>query len=720
MNIKLSLFCTSFLLFLSSENALTQSLVFDWVAAHNGTLNESSEAIELGANGDIYNVGHFNDTLDLDPSPAVFNIVSPAEYDQDIFIQKLDNNGNFLWGKSIGGFGYDGAPCIAVDSVDNLYLIGYFYDTIDVDPSNSVYNIITPGQIGHFMLKLDPNGNFLSASKIEYSDYLRINEILISESGFLYLIGTFKGLADFDLGPTIDTLNPVDHKLFVAKYTLNNDLVWVNTYFTAGSSSYDVATIGANETIYVVGNQTIKKIDSSGVLLWEINEPTNVLWTDIATDTANNIYLCGNYSAWGNTDIDPTSTVLYVYNIASIPNGAVVKLSDLGQFQWGYSFGDGGTDNYSAVTVSDDGTVFLTGKYQGSPDFNPGAAVNQIQPGNAGTFVQCLSLSGGFLSARVITSSGGGKGTDLELDEFGNVYLSGYFSGMVDFDPSLNNVSYPYTPYNKMFVEKFNSCTPTQSTETISGCDSYDWINGLNYTTDNYIDTFIMLAGSSNGCDSIVHLNLEMNQSSGSVDSVTACISYTWMNGTTYAQSTSSPTWLITNSEGCDSIITLHLTINPVDIGISPINDSTLYSTATGATAYQWLHCENGLIPMNGETSQYLYPSMNGNYAVIVTENGCVDTSSCFPIVTIGLIENDFGNTINVRPNPSSGKMIVSFNEEHSTVDLIIRNIEGKLISHSVFNKTNEIEFFIYGNPGFYILELTVNEKKSRTRIMKI
>lgn len=719
MNVKLTFFCISYLLFFSMESTFCQSLVFDWVKTSEGPHQEQSEAIILDSYGNIYTVGTFNDTADFDPGPAVFNLTSPGTYDADIFIQKLDNNGNFLWAKSIGGIGNDGFLCLAIDSSNTIYITGHFSDSIDLDPSSAVFNLISSGQFENFILTLDDNGNFLDVKSIENTDYLRINDIDISPSGYLYLTGTFLGLTDFELGPAIDTINATNNSLYLAKYTLNGDLLWVNSFQGFGSSISDFIALDYLENIYLTGNHSIKKLDSSGVLLWEINYTSDLVWTDIDTDTSNNLYLCGYFTTWGTTDVDPTSTVFNVYNI-SPSNGLIVKLSSLGEFQWAQSLGSGGTDKYFTVSVSEDGLILLTGNYQGSPDFNPGPAINELQQANLRfIFLQSLSLDGNFISARSITDNSGVVGADLELDEFGNAYLTGWHQGFADFDPSANTYSINAGPFSNMFVEKFNNCTPIQSVESLSECDSYEWINGITYTTNNYIDTFIVLAGSSNGCDSIVLLNLDIHQSNWSIDSVSECISYTWMNGNTYTQSTSSPTWILTNADGCDSIVTLHLTINPVDIGISPINDTTLYSNATGATTYQWFHCENGLIPINGETSQYFYPSMNGNYAVEVTENGCIDTSGCQTIETIGLIENDFGNSLIVCPNPSSGKIRISLMEELSSVCVKVINIEGKLISKYSFNQTNEIELFLMGDDGFYILEITIDDKTSRVKILK-
>lgn len=114
-----------------------------------------------------------------------------------------------------------------------------------------------------------------------------------------------------------------------------------------------------------------------------------------------------------------------------------------------------------------------------------------------------------------------------------------------------------------------------------------------------------------------------------------ACIIFSF-NGQTIASSGIYYDTLI-NSTGCDSIITLYLTINHVDTSVTKLHD-TITANALGAT-YQWLDCNNSSNPIVGATNQTFVPMACGNYAVSVTQNGCSDTSTCYvispPIINI-------------------------------------------------------------------------------------
>ena len=93
-----------------------------------------------------------------------------------------------------------------------------------------------------------------------------------------------------------------------------------------------------------------------------------------------------------------------------------------------------------------------------------------------------------------------------------------------------------------------------------TACDSYEWIDGITYTESTNEPTFTLT--NANGCDSVVTLHLTINHSNTGVFEHTACDSYEWIDGITYTESTNEPTFTLTNANGCDSVVTLHLTIN--------------------------------------------------------------------------------------------------------------------------------------------------------------
>ena len=97
---------------------------FTLVKSFGSVTNESKIQIDVDALNNIYAAGAFSGTIDFDPSPAnSFNITSA--FGDDIFISKLDSNGNFIWAKSIeGNSSVEEANAIDVDSYGNVYFTG--------------------------------------------------------------------------------------------------------------------------------------------------------------------------------------------------------------------------------------------------------------------------------------------------------------------------------------------------------------------------------------------------------------------------------------------------------------------------------------------------------------------------------------------------------------------------------------------------------------------
>src|SRR5690606_13358728 len=125
----------------------------------------------------------------------------------------------------------------------------------------------------------------------------------------------------------------------------------------------------------------------------------------------------------------------------------------------------------------------------------------------------------------------------------------------------------------------------------------------------NNTATHTIVGGAANGCDSIVTLNLTINNPTTGTDVQTACNSYTWIDNNTYTASNNTATHTIVGgaANGCDSIVTLNLTITTVD-NSTTLNANTISANQNGAT-YRWLDCNNGNAVISGETAQSFTPT---------------------------------------------------------------------------------------------------------------
>jgi Secretion system C-terminal sorting domain len=261
-----------------------------------------------------------------------------------------------------------------------------------------------------------------------------------------------------------------------------------------------------------------------------------------------------------------------------------------------------------------------------------------------------------------------------------------------------------------------NLTVNNSSLETITeiACNSYTSPSG-NYTwvtSGTYLDTILNTAG----CDSVITINLTVNDSSLSAINITECFSYTSPSGN-YTWTTSG-TYLdtIPNAAGCDSLMTINLTINTVDVSVSQLGE-VLTANATGAS-YQWLNCDSAYAAFSGATNQVFTATANGNYAVEVTENTCVDTSLCYNVNNIGISELN-KTDVSIYPNPTNNNVTVSLGNYSGTVQYTVFSIEGKLIEEQTTNENTILINLSKEKKGVYLLRIIDAESSITYKIIK-
>jgi hypothetical protein len=254
----------------------------------------------------------------------------------------------------------------------------------------------------------------------------------------------------------------------------------------------------------------------------------------------------------------------------------------------------------------------------------------------------------------------------------------------------------------------------TASSSSVTSCDSYTWNqNNMTYTTTGaYTDTIT----NALGCDSVLTLNLTINNSTASSLSVTSCDSYTWnQNNMTYTTS-GAYTDTITNALGCDSVLTLNLAIDTLDLTITNFNDS-LVSNEANAISYQWINCDSNNAIIAGATNQGYLPIMSGNYAVIIDKGGCTDTSACENvIITItGIFERSISAKYTIYPNPTAGYLYIELRGEPEIGSMIeVYNLTGQLVQEfqikdrktliDISHLEKSVYFFKYGDKMIKII----------------
>lgn len=196
-----------------------------------------------------------------------------------------------------------------------------------------------------------------------------------------------------------------------------------------------------------------------------------------------------------------------------------------------------------------------------------------------------------------------------------------------------------------------------------------------------------------------------------------ACNSYTWIDGNTYNSSNNSATYTLTNAEGCDSVVTLNLTITGVDT-TTTTNDITITANQNGAL-YQWIECDNGNTPITGETGQSFTATTNGDYSVLVSLNGCSVASSCVTISTVSKNENSFGAEINLFPNPTTDLITLKLGEL-TDVQVTITDLSGEIVYTKKHVNNQNLNVFMknFAN-GTYLLEVLKGKDRRVFNVIK-
>lgn len=210
-----------------------------------------------------------------------------------------------------------------------------------------------------------------------------------------------------------------------------------------------------------------------------------------------------------------------------------------------------------------------------------------------------------------------------------------------------------------------------------------------------------------------------------SMDVETSCGDFMWavdsmmytMSGTYYDT--------LVNAAGCDSIITLQLTVVTIDTTFSMTlgEPTTFMSNEMDSSAtFQWMTCDsNGTTtPIIGETTNTYTPTTSGNYALEITLNGCVQTTNCMFVDVISSInENAAIQNINVYPNPTMGATTVELGKAYEGVEVVTRNMVGQIVDARTMGYTDRFELNIEGQGIFVVTVTTASGETTTFRLVK-
>jgi gliding motility-associated-like protein len=368
-----------------------------------GLIYSSAEgnSVATDASGNVYSTGVFGGGIDFDPGPDTFLLGAAGAFccPNDVYISKLDSSGNFVWARRIGSPSntfQDYSFSIALDKTGNVYITGAFADVVDFDPDTGTYNLTATGATDIFILKLNSAGKFVWAKTMGGGSWDIGYSVHVDPIGNVYTTGFFRGTA---------------------------------ANFDPNGSGYTMTSAGMDDVF-------VTKHNASGNFIWakQLGGKGNETGYGITTDAALKVYVTGFYSDTADFNTGSGTTNL-------ISNGGkdifVAKLDTAGNLIWAKSIGGPGDDQANAIVLDPTNHVYTTGEFMNGADFDPNTGSYQlVSQGSLDIFISKLDTGGNFVWAKSMGGGGGDFCKSISLDSAENIYTTGYFTSIADFDPS--------------------------------------------------------------------------------------------------------------------------------------------------------------------------------------------------------------------------------------------------------------------------------------------
>ncbi|HMG16675.1 MAG TPA: T9SS type A sorting domain-containing protein [Saprospiraceae bacterium] len=458
--------------YLFIENINAQSPNWVWAKALGGVdgyVSMVSISLDPSGNGDIYAAGNFYGTVDFDPGVGIFNLTSMGY--SDIFILKLNNNGDLLWAKSIGSGNVESVKALAVDpkGSGSIIFTGLLNnDVVDFDPGPDTWYLYPGGINKMYICKMDNLGNLVWAFSMEgdMNNGTFANSIIIDPagSGDFYISGEYSGTNDFDPYTGVNNLTSKSiYDVFICKYNSVCSLYWAKS-------------LGGTNNPGGYGGNSILAIDPIG------NE---------------NIYVSGNYSVTADFDPGPS---LFSLTPAGYDDIFITKLTSSGDFVWAKSMGGLKNDEVKSIAFdqSASGNIYTTGYFSGTSDFDPSSnSTSLTAAGNQDIFISKLDGLGNFVWAKAIgVKNANCLGGSILLDPngSGNIYGTGIFSGTVDFDPGAGSFNLISNAGSDIYVIKLDGSGNLKWAKSAGGLNN-DGV-GINKSIDIDISGNLNVMGS--------------------------------------------------------------------------------------------------------------------------------------------------------------------------------------------------------------------------------
>ncbi|MGB0931047.1 MAG: SBBP repeat-containing protein, partial [Chitinophagales bacterium] len=413
-----------------------QAQEVEWLTQAGGLKYDSGMDISLDSEKNSLVVGVFSDTLQLEGTELA------SLGGTDLFIAKYDAAGTLQWANQAGSKANDEAFGVSTDPLGNVYVTGYFRDTVDF-AGNKLY---ASGFFNDdvFIAKYQADGTFLWARQLGGAGSDIAYDIAVDTGGNAYITGRF---AERFTAPIEDNGTPFTFiskgvfDIFVAKYNTDGQRMWVRQY---GGENYDSASAIAVDNsgnyhltgffngILELGESSLisngdfdifaAKFDESGTLQWmnQAGGAYSDLGTAIDLDDSGNAYLTGSYedtAFFGTENITTHGSTDFF----------LTKINESGEIQWVRQAGGEDADIGLGIATDANGNSHLTGSF--SQMLVLGGDTIRVDSTNTGAIFLLQYNTDGMLQQKTVSSGRGyDEGTAIAIDEDSNCYLTGSFS----------------------------------------------------------------------------------------------------------------------------------------------------------------------------------------------------------------------------------------------------------------------------------------------------
>ena len=213
------------------------------------------------------------------------------------------------------------------------------------------------------------------------------------------------------------------------------------------------------------------------------------------------------------------------------------------------------------------------------------------------------------------------------------------------------------------------------------------------------------------GCDSFITLNLTITSPVKENIQVTACKQYTAPSGTVTVNSTQTITDILRSKNGCDSILyTIDVTIETINTQFTRTQNTLTANTTQSGATFRWLDCKKAYSPVVGENQSSFSPVTDGQFALEVTVNNCTDTSACYTFAYNGISKSNNILPVSISPNPTSGSIAIHSPLILNNVRIEIMDSNGKIIFTENRDKISTTLLQLSAAAGIYKIKLTADQ----------